>query len=369
MHFPTKYDEILARIQQVDPIIYGETRNFLNGAVTYLSPYIARGVISTKMVLEIILAKGYHLSEIESFVKELAWRDYFQRLGQVRNLEQEVKFPQTEVENHEIPLAAVNAQTGIHAIDQAIEHLYTHGYMHNHLRMYTAALVTNIAKSHWLLPSKWMYYHLLDGDFASNRCSWQWVCGANSNKQYVANQENINRFAGTQQHATFLDRPYDALPPKKVPTELIETTDLMLETELPIMENIQLDPQLPTFVYTYYNLDPIWHREEAGNRVLLLDPTFFKEHPVSSKVLNFALELAKNIENLQLFTGSFSELKETFSLSEMYFKEHPLNQGYSGIEESRDWISTEVTGYFPSFFAYWKQVNKELTQKQVLHDH
>lgn len=365
MHFPTKYDEILARIEQVDPIQYGATRNFLDGAVTYLSPYIARGVISTKMVLEAVLDKGFQLDKIESFVKELAWRDYFQRIGQVRNLETEIKFPQTEIENHEIPLAVVTAQTGILAIDQAIEQLYSHGYMHNHLRMYTAAIVTNIAKSHWFIPSKWMYYHLFDGDFASNRCSWQWVCGANSNKKYVANQENINRFAGTQQHSTFLDRPYESLPPKKVPAELIETTDFTLETKLPMSEKIQVDASLPTFVYTYYNLDPMWHREEDGNRILLLDPVFFKEHPVSSNVLNFALELAKNIEDIQFFVGSFSELKETYSFSEMYFKEHPMNYGYSGIEEPRDWISTEITGYFPSFFAYWKSLNKELTQKQA----
>jgi deoxyribodipyrimidine photo-lyase len=366
MHFPTKYDEILARIEQVDPIQYGETRNYLDGAVTYLSPYIARGVISTKMVLEAVLDKGYQLDKIESFVKELAWRDYFQRIGQVRNLETEIKFPQTEVENHEIPIAVVTAKTGIQAIDQAIEQLYSYGYMHNHLRMYTAAIVTNIGKSHWFIPSKWMYYHLLDGDFASNRCSWQWVCGANSNKKYVANQENINRFAGTQQHRTFLDHPYESLPPKKVPAELIETTDFTLETKLPITEKIQVDASLPTFVYTYYNLDPMWHLEEAGNRILLLDPFFFKEHPISSNVLNFALELAKNIENIQFFVGSFSELKETYSLSEMYFKEHPMNHGYSGIEEPRDWISTEITGYFPSFFSYWKALNKELTQKQAL---
>lgn len=365
MHFPTKHDEILARIEQVDPIQYGATRNFLDGAVTYLSPYIARGVISTKMVLEAVLDKGFQLDKIESFVKELAWRDYFQRIGQVRNLETEIKFPQTEIENHEIPLAVVTAQTGILAIDQAIEQLYSHGYMHNHLRMYTAAIVTNIAKSHWFIPSKWMYYYLFDGDFASNRCSWQWVCGANSNKKYVANQENINRFAGTQQHRTFLDCPYESLPPKKVPAELIETTDFTLETKLPMSEKIQVDASLPTFVYTYYNLDPMWHREEDGNRILLLDPVFFKEHPVSSNVLNFALELAKNIEDIQFFVGSFSELEETYSLSEMYFKEHPMNYGYSGIEEPRDWISTEITGYFPSFFAYWKSLNKELTQKQA----
>lgn len=365
MHFHTKYSEIIARIESIDPIKYGETRNYLEGAVTYLSPYISRGVISTKMVLDKILAKGYQLEEIESFVKELAWRDYFQRLAQVRNLEQEIKFPQTDVVHHNFPLAVVNAQTGIHAVDRAIEQLYAHGYMHNHLRMYTAALVTNIAKSHWLLPSKWMYYHLLDGDFASNRCSWQWVCGANSKKKYVANQENINRFAGTQQHGTFLDIPYEYLPPKKIPQELLETVEIHLETKLPIAEKIHVDAKLPTFVYNFYNLDPNWHCGEAGNRILLLDPAFFKEHPVHSKVLNFMLELAKNVEDLQLFVGSFKELKETYSLNTFYFKEHPLNIGYTGIEESRDWISSEITGYFPSFFAYWKSLNKELMQKQT----
>ena len=364
MHFPTKYNEILVRMDQVDPIQYGTTRNYLDGAVTYLSPYISRGVISTKMVLDAVLAKGYPLAEIESFVKELAWRDYFQRMGQVRNLENEIKFPQTEVEHREIPLSIVNAQTGIHALDRAMEELYEHGYMHNHLRMYTAAVVTNIGKAHWFLPSKWMYYHLLDGDFASNRCSWQWVCGANSNKKYVANQENINRFAGTQQHSTFLDRPYESLPPKKIPSELLATTDLRLETQLPKAENIQVDSKLPTFVYTYYNLDPLLHKEDVGNRILLLDPAFFKEHPVSSNVLEFALELSQNIANIQLFVGSFSELKEQYSLNELYYKEHPLNHGYMGIEEPRDWISTEITGYFPSFFAYWKSLSKELTPKQ-----
>ncbi|MFO7922202.1 MAG: hypothetical protein R6U58_00745 [Bacteroidales bacterium] len=41
--------------------------------MTYLSPYISRGVISTKQVLERVLAKGYKIPEIESLVKELCW--------------------------------------------------------------------------------------------------------------------------------------------------------------------------------------------------------------------------------------------------------------------------------------------------------
>ena len=252
MNFPTKYSEILSRIEKIDPIKYGNTRNYLNGAITYLSPYISRGVISTKMVLDSVLAKGYPIEEIESLVKELSWRDYFQRLGQVRNLDNDIKFPQSDVERLEIPLAVVNAESGIHAIDQAIEDFYANGYMHNHMRMYTAALVTNIGKSHWLLPSKWMYYHLLDGDWASNRCSWQWVCGANSNKKYIANQENINRFSATQQQGTFLDLPYESLPPKMIPKVLQETSQLVISN---FTENFDENFTI-TRIYTDSNGDP-----------------------------------------------------------------------------------------------------------------
>ena len=42
--FPTSYSEILQRIRNIDPIRYGKTRNYINGNVSYLSPYISRGV-------------------------------------------------------------------------------------------------------------------------------------------------------------------------------------------------------------------------------------------------------------------------------------------------------------------------------------
>ena len=44
--FPTSYDLIVERINAISPIKYAKTRNFINGDVTYLSPYISRGVIS-----------------------------------------------------------------------------------------------------------------------------------------------------------------------------------------------------------------------------------------------------------------------------------------------------------------------------------
>ncbi len=84
--FETDYAFILKKLDEIDPLQYGKTRNYVNRAVTYLSPYISRGVISTHQVLKSVLKKGYTLSQIESFVKELCWWDYFQRVGQVTDL-------------------------------------------------------------------------------------------------------------------------------------------------------------------------------------------------------------------------------------------------------------------------------------------
>ena len=72
--FPTSYAEILQRVRRIDPVRYGSTRNFIDGAVTYLSPYISRGVVSTKYVLDEVLRQGYSPDRIEKFIQELAWR-------------------------------------------------------------------------------------------------------------------------------------------------------------------------------------------------------------------------------------------------------------------------------------------------------
>lgn len=366
--FPTKYSAILERAEQIDPLGYGKTRNFIDGEVTYLSPYISRGVISTRQVLQSVLARGYKIAEMDSFVKELCWRDYFQRVGQERDLNADIKHTQHPVSNREIPSAIFRGQTGINGVDNAIVELYETGYMHNHCRMYTASLACNVAHSHWLNPARWMYYHLLDGDWASNACSWQWVAGTNSNKKYYANQENINRFTRTNQSNTFLDRPYEDFLEMDVPPELRPTQQFQATPNLPDTADIQLDHTQPTYIYNYYNLDPQWHKNESGNRVLLLDPKFFNAYPVSQKCLDFALALSKNIEHLQVFVGSFKVLKGNWDLKDIHYKEHPLNFGYSGIEEPRNWIAEEIRGYFPSFFAYWKKVGKVLHYKYVEHD-
>jgi len=360
MSFKTNYKSILEKAAGIDPMQYGRSRNFLSGAVTFLSPYISRGVISTKQVFDSVMQRGYAIEEIETFLKELAWRDYWQQIWVVRGSEinNDLRQPQPRAERNGVPLNIINGKTGIEAVDNAIKEFYSTGYLHNHVRMYIASLATNLGRCAWIEPAQWMYYYLLDGDWASNALSWQWICGAKSNKLYFANQENINKYCNTSQEGTFLDVEYDRLPEIEMPKELDELQRFELQTELPSLRYIEVNSAEPFFIYNYYNVDALWRAEEKGNRILLLEPSVFEKYPVSKKCIDFCIALAKeNIPNIQIYVGEFSEL-QPLSNSIFYFKEHPLNN-YVGHEDSRDWMS-DVRGEFGSFFSYWKKVKKQL---------
>ena len=356
----TKYTDILDLIDQIDPIRYGKTRNYIDGAVTKLSPYISRGVISTKQVAMHILQKGYKPYQIEQFLKELAWRDYFQQvwINKLDLIDQDVKNAQEGVTNNGISSSIIDATTGIEAIDQAIESLYQTGYMHNHHRMYLASIACNIAKSHWYIPAKWMYYHLLDADWASNALSWQWVAGSFSSKKYYANQENINKYCHSIQQGSFLDGSYEAIAAMPVPESLIANQVFSQTTQMPITSPQLPQNNLPYFVYNFYNLDPQWGKYTEANKILLLEPSFFEKYPSSNKVIDFIISLSQNIPSIQIIVGEFENIFKGVPTDQIHYKEHPTNIHYKGIVDSRDWMFPEVNGYYPSFFSYWKKCEK-----------
>jgi deoxyribodipyrimidine photo-lyase len=351
-----------------NPIEYSKTRNYLNGHVTYLSPYISRGVISTKQVLETVKSKGYKTEEAEKLIQELAWREYFQRVWQhlEDDIFDDIRYRYTGIKHRNIPTAIADANTGIESVDKAIIEFYQTGYMHNHLRMYIASIACNTGKSYWQLPSQWMYYHLLDGDLASNTCSWQWVAGNFSSKQYYCTQENINKYTGSNQQHTFLDKGYDELPELTIPEVLTNTTLLQLSTLLPEKKVPEMDTSLPLLIYNSYNLDPQWRQSVKANRILLLEPSHFKQYPVSEKVMNFILDLTKNIDSLQIFVGEVNEIPKLFQFPAIYSKEHPAFNHYPGCKDERDWIFPEVKGFHNSFFSFWKKCQHYLKKEEKI---
>jgi deoxyribodipyrimidine photo-lyase len=279
---------------------------------------------------------------------------------------EDLKQAQQDVAHTKMIASLQNAQTGIAIIDDSIKQFYKNGYLHNHIRMYIASIACNIGKAHWLQPSRWMYYHLLDGDIASNNCSWQWVAGSFSSKKYFCNQENINKYTGTTQLNTFLDKSYESLVEMPIPQALAVTTPLTLNTNLPITSVPKIDTSLPTLIYNAYNLDPEWRKNENVNRVLLLSPSHYHKYPVSDQVIQFILDLSQNIGGIQIYVGEVQDIQKLYGGEivglddKIISKEHPLFNDYPGIKDERSWMFPMVTGYFPSFFGYWKKCQRQL---------
>lgn len=349
---PKTKSEILEELNGFHPELYAETRNFTNGHLSFLSPYISRGVISTREIAEHLLSKLWSKQSLLKYIQELAWRDYFQLIYALN--------PPTEPETGkyiQLPTRIVRADTGITGIDSGIKALCDTGYIHNHQRMYVAMLMGNILKLNPVQASKWFYYHLLDADIASNTLNWEWIV---TKKKYYANQENINRFCHTDQHGTFLDVGYEALPGVSVQNEFLDMEELELSTELP-----ETDPDINfqaenIFIYDSYHLDDTWFQHLPGTRILLLEPLQFDKNPISTKCLRFIIAQAKRIPEIKVYCGSFSSLKNHIHQSKIYFKEHPLHRHYSGIVEPRQRLFHEANDNYPSFSSYWKKCLKYL---------
>ena len=190
------------------PTQYARRRNHTDGG-TRISAFLTRGLVTLPEVRDDVLDR-YTAGQAYKFVFELAWREYWQREWTFRGdaIFSDIKRPQYPVSSRRMPRAVLEADTGIDALDAAIRGLYDTGYMHNHERMWLAGLICNTARTHWWEPSRWLYYHLLDGDPASNSLSWQWVAGTFSHKKYIAAQANINKYSAHPQHGTYLDHDY-----------------------------------------------------------------------------------------------------------------------------------------------------------------
>lgn len=187
------------RLQEVDTgSNYKRTRNYLDGGVSRLSPYIRYGVLSLAEVRDkAVEASGKNAYK---FVNELGWRDYWQRLyvAMGDDIWHDQESYKTGIPTHEyvdeLPDDIEQGQTGVKLIDDIVRKLKTTGYLHNRLRMYFAAYVVHWRNVKWQAGAKFFFTHLLDGDPASNNLSWQWVASTFSHKHYIFNLSNVRKY-------------------------------------------------------------------------------------------------------------------------------------------------------------------------------
>ena len=192
-----------AALARINPIAYGASRNYLDGAVTRLSPYIRHGILSLNEVrnhaLQVVDGKA-----VEKFIQELGWRDFWQRI-----YAQNPDWLWADIEDYktgfaasdyadELPDDIANSETDSAAMNHFVAELKTTGYLHNHARMYLAAYIVHWRRIKWQAGATFFLKHLLDGDPASNNFSFQWVASTFANKPYFFNLDNLQKFAGMQ---------------------------------------------------------------------------------------------------------------------------------------------------------------------------
>ncbi|MEM6557088.1 MAG: FAD-binding domain-containing protein [Pseudomonadota bacterium] len=142
--------------------------------------------------------------QAEKFIQEVFWRGYFKGwlehrpavwtyyksdlIALVDRLDKDAALAR-EYD------AAISGQTGIACFDAWASELVATGYLHNHARMWFASIWIFTLQLPWQLGADFFYRHLLDGDPASNTCSWRWVAGLHTvGKTYLARADNIEKF-------------------------------------------------------------------------------------------------------------------------------------------------------------------------------
>ncbi len=164
---------------------YAARRDFpAEAAGSGLAENLAQGEIGPRQLWNAgILALEQGVTGTETFLRELAWREFsyhllhhFPELG-TRNWRAEWDgFPwQGDSEAAE---RWRRGMTGEPFVDAGMRELYVTGRMHNRLRMVTASYLTKHLLTDWRLGLAWFEDCLIDWDPAANAMGWQWVAGS-----------------------------------------------------------------------------------------------------------------------------------------------------------------------------------------------
>ncbi len=167
---------------------YAKHRDFpATGGTSRLSQDLRHGLVSIRTLYAECLnardaAKPADKAGFDTFIKELAWREfYFAILHHFPEvLEKEFNpdwrgLPWDEPREHFE--AWKTGTTGFPIVDAGMRELLGTGFMHNRVRMITAMFLTKDLHLDWRLGESWFMQNLVDGEIASNNGGWQWSAG------------------------------------------------------------------------------------------------------------------------------------------------------------------------------------------------
>jgi deoxyribodipyrimidine photo-lyase len=157
---------------------------------SYLGVHLRFGTVSIRQLAA--LARARASSGAQTWLKELAWRDFyfqvlanFPQVGAGRSFKPEYdRIAWEEGPGAEALFAAwCEGRTGYPLVDAAMAQINQTGYMHNRLRMVTASFLCKDLGIDWRWGERYFAEKLNDYELASNNGGWQWASSSGCDAQ------------------------------------------------------------------------------------------------------------------------------------------------------------------------------------------
>ena len=182
---------------------YNHTRNNLpkepfeqapDDATSFLSPYLRMGILSPRRcywaardTYAASRSDDYRRS-IKTWVKELAWRDFYIHImyffPHVLQRDFDATYETLDWQQDEAGLQAwKDGMTGYPVVDAPMRQMKQIGWMPNRARMIVASFLCKDLLINWKPGDYYFMQNLIDGDPAANNGGWQWAAGTGTDAQ------------------------------------------------------------------------------------------------------------------------------------------------------------------------------------------
>jgi len=357
----------LKKLRVVDAEAYAKTRNYLNGTVTHLSPYFRHGCITIKEAVKFVHEQFERSGEKLLF--EFAWREYWRHVWYANGMAimQAIHAPKVQLDFKPLASTIQTGDTGLPCMDDFINNLISRGYIHNHARMWLAAYIVHWLKNDWQLAANWMHDLLLDGDYASNHLSWQWVASTFSYKPYFFNQENLAKYT----HHKFCDTCQAVCPFNDTYANLEQM--LFKPNQQPVRQFKPIKPIKQQEVMVG-NKSLVWVHDEMlspthplmkrpEEKVFIFDPLFYQDW--SMLRLQFMADCLAEMPEVTVWIGDTATVLNTLNVHHIITQATPnqqLKEQVSAFET--DWMDEEFVceialtpDDLKSFTQFWKKAS------------
>jgi deoxyribodipyrimidine photo-lyase len=156
-----------------------------NDNTSRLSPYLHFGCLSPVELVR--LAGESRSAAAQSFVRQVAWRDFYAQVLAARPDATTTDYRSRGDRWHRsaAELAAwKEGRTGYPVVDAGMRQLAREGWMHNRARLITAHFLCKTLYIDWREGAQHFVDLLLDADVASNTMNWQWVAGTGTDSRF-----------------------------------------------------------------------------------------------------------------------------------------------------------------------------------------